>query len=110
SGGDLYYDSLWAFYLAEQLAIWSALPVVDEIDGEPNEILTVVAPATRAASEQLRQRDGELTVPVGAIDGASGLALHVPASRQALELRIDLADGSSTAVTIKRGTPQQIAA
>lgn len=107
---DLSFDSQWAFYLGEQLAIWSLAPFVDERTGKTNQTSIVVARAGHAASDQLLRGVRDVTVPLGAIGRSPALALHVPASQDKVELRIDLADGGVVPVMLKRGTPQQLAA
>lgn len=107
---DLITDSLWAFFLGRELAVWAMVPFVDETTGDREEAPIVVARAAHAASDQVHQRKEPIAVSIGAIGRSRGLTLQVPASQDVIELRIDLPDGGVAVTTLKRGQAQQLAA
>ncbi len=110
NGNDLFLDTMWAYWLAEHLAIWSQLPLINETEAKTDQTLFVIARATRAASDQLRSGARALTMSIAIVHETMWTTIHVPDTQDVVELLVGHVDGSVVPVTLERGTPGRLAA
>ncbi len=107
---ELFSDSMWARFLADQLAVWLLVPRSDEVSQRSNELdLTIARGAVALAAQLERGGSAERIVQsLGPVGRAHEVAF-VAAGPEGLELTVTGVGGTSS-VQLKAGTPAQLAA
>lgn len=112
---NLYYDTFWAQYLGEHLAVWHCVPLENEIQPASIEADLVIVKAARELAKELEISSSEVIKPMGPVGRSTDLAFvfdrDANAAAGSIAVRVKSQSGNTTSTKVlKQGSISQLIA